>query len=137
MQSVEPKKSTSIPEWLLANVSRILVSLLIPALTFWVLIIGFKFLRDSDAPKVIIALVAIIWGVGGAVAMYVLANWLVEQLPADWTRRIQPFIFVGPAVAILFWYLALPTIRTFIISLYNRDGSEFVGLRNYYDIFFT
>ncbi len=53
-------------------------------------------------------------------------------------RGLQPFVFVGPALAILAWYLAIPVGRTFWISLFDRDGpqfGEFVGLANYVDHF--
>lgn len=122
-------------EWLLATIGRVLVSLLIPAVTFIGLWQGFLFLRDSQAPKAIIAIVAILWGVGGVALLYLVSNWLVEQLPTQWTRRIQPFLFVGPAMAVLIWFLALPTVRTLYISLFNADSSEFVGLQNYLDVF--
>jgi alpha-glucoside transport system permease protein len=126
---------TSIPMRLATNLGRILVSLVIPVITAVVLIVGFRFLRDSDAPKFVIVAVAIAWGVGGVAMLYLVANWFVERLPDEWTRRLQPYVFVGPAIAILSWYLAIPTLRTFLISLNNRDGTEFVGLENYISIF--
>ena len=45
--------------------ARILLSVFVPIVTFIVLYIGFRFLRDSSASKWVIASVAIIWGVGG------------------------------------------------------------------------
>jgi alpha-glucoside transport system permease protein len=148
-------RPTSLLARLAAFLGRILISVAIPAITAAVLIVGFRFLRDSDAPKYVIVTVAIVWGVGGVAMLYVAANWLVENLGDDWTRRLQPYVFVGPAIAILFWYLALPALRTFHISLYGRNGPPvellgifktpgkfistftdgFVGLRNYVDIF--
>jgi alpha-glucoside transport system permease protein len=124
-------KPLSPMEWITTTVGRILISLFVPILTFLVLWQGFVFLRDSQAPKLVIVAVAILWGVGGVALLYLVSNWLIEQLPANWTRWLQPFVFVGPAVAILFWFLAFPTIRTFWISLYNADSTEFVGLQNY------
>jgi len=117
--------------WLLASLGRILVSLIVPILTFVVLWQGFIFLRDSNAPQLVIVLVAILWGVGGAGALYAVSNWLVEQLPAQWVSRLQPFVFVGPALAILFWFLALPTLRTLDLSLRDATAQRFVGLQNY------
>ncbi|MFN8459257.1 MAG: sugar ABC transporter permease [Anaerolineae bacterium] len=116
---------------LTGTIGRILISLFVPIVTFLVLWQGFMFLRDSQAPKLIIVAVAILWGVGGVALLYFVSNWLIEQLPDQWVRWLQPFVFVGPAIAILLWYLALPTIRTFWISLYNADSSQFVGLANY------
>ncbi|MGA7732785.1 MAG: sugar ABC transporter permease [Chloroflexia bacterium] len=115
----------------LAWVARILVSLIVPIVTFIVLWQVFLFLRDSDAPKLLIAVVAILWGVGGVAALFVLSNWVVEKLPDVWRTRIQPFVFVGPALVMLTWFLALPTIRTFYQSFFNTDSSKFVGLDNY------
>ncbi len=122
-------------EWIAANLGRIVLSVVIPLITFAVLILVFQWLRDSKAPKGLITLVAILWGVGGVAALYVVFNWLIEQLPPEWTRRLQPFVFVGPASAILAWYLAIPTVRTFWYSLLDRDSKAFVGLANYKAVF--
>jgi alpha-glucoside transport system permease protein len=133
MERVEAKPG--IAEWITSTVGRVLISLFVPILTFVVLWQGFIFLRDSNAPKLIIVLVAIIWGVGGVALLYVVSNWLIEQLPGQWVHWLQPYVFVGPAVAILIWYLALPTLRTFSISLYDNSGVSFVGLQNYAAVF--
>jgi alpha-glucoside transport system permease protein len=122
-------------DWLVTNLFRILFSLFVPIATFIGLYAGFRFLRDSNAPKEVIAVVAIVWGVGGVAALYVVANWFVEKLGSQWRDRLLPFVFVGPAVAILFWYLALPSIRTFWISLFDADNLNFVGLQNYVAVF--
>jgi alpha-glucoside transport system permease protein len=109
---------------------------------------GFIFLRDSEAPRWVVATVAIVWGVGGVALLYWVFNGIVERMPDQWTERLQPFVFVGPAVAILFWYLAFPVVRTFWLSLFGRDGPPrganiiealqspaFVGLSNYVSLF--
>jgi len=133
---------------ILSFIGRVLLAISIPLIAFYVLYQGFLFLRDSEAPRGIIALVAIIWGVGGVAILYWIFNDLVERLPDAWTTRLLPFVFVGPAMAILAWYLAIPTVRTFWISLFNRDGppeglnilqllasDAFVGLNNYVAVF--
>jgi alpha-glucoside transport system permease protein len=125
------KDSGGMGGWLVTNLGRILISLIVPVITFVVLWQGFIFLRDSQAPKLVIVLVAIIWGVGGVALLYTVSNWLVEQLPAEWTQRLQPFVFVGPGVAILFWFLALPVVRTLILSFNGPTGKGFVGFDNY------
>ena len=122
-------------DWLATNVFRIVISLFVPIVTFIVLYAGFVFLRDSNAPKGVVAVVAIVWGVGGVALLYFVSNWLVEKLGDSWRARIQPFVFVGPAVAILFWYLAFPSLRTFWLSLFDRNGVNFVGLDNYIAVF--
>jgi alpha-glucoside transport system permease protein len=107
---------------ILAFILRLTLAILIPLIAFYVLYQGFLFLRESDAPKAVITLIAILWGVGGVAVLYWIFNWLVEMLPEDWTARLQPFVFVGPALAILAWFLAVPALRTFWLSLFGRDG---------------
>lgn len=122
---------------------RLVAALFVPIVTFIVLYFGFTFLRSGDVPGVedrtaeqfIIAIVAIVWGVGGVTLLYFVANWVIEQMGQVWIERLQPFVFVGPAIALLAWYLAIPTLRTFWDSLFNRTGANFVGLQNYINVF--
>ncbi len=128
-------KSRGPLDWLVTNIVRILISLFVPIITFIGLYAGFIFLRDSSAPKGVVAIVAIIWGVGGVAALYLVSNWVVEKLNDEWRAKIQPFVFVGPAVAILFVYLLYPTVATLRLSFFDRNGEVFVGLQNYVEIF--
>lgn len=114
-----------------AGIGRILVSLFVPAITFIFLWQGFIFLKDSQLNQMVIVLVAIIWGVGGVTLLFFVANWFVERLPGSWTARLQPFVFVGPGLAILAWFLAIPTFRTLTYSFYNDTSKIFVGLDNF------
>lgn len=118
-------------QWLATNLGRLLVSLFVPGATFVVLWRVFIFLRDTRAPQWVTAGVAIVWGVGGVMALFLLANLVIEQFPTQWRTRLTPFVFVGPALAILTWYLALPTVRTLYASLLDARGERFVGLENY------
>ncbi len=125
------KDSGGIGGWLATNLGRLFVSLSIPVITFIVLWQGFIFLRDSNAPQLIVVLVAILWGVGGVAVLFSVSNWFVERLPSQWVQRLQPFVFVGPGVAILAWFLAFPVIRTLILSFQGPAGTGFVGSDNY------
>lgn len=124
-----------IGEKLLGFFSSLFMALIIPVVAFAAIYAGFVFLRDSGAPKWIIALVAIIWGVGGIALLFWVFNDVVERLPDKWTARLQPMVFVGPALAILFFYLTFPTIYTFRLSLYDRNSELFVGAANYIAVF--
>lgn len=121
----------SFLNWLTTGLGRILVSLFVPVVTFLVLWQVFLFLRDSQAPQLVIVVVAILWGVGGVAALFFVSNWIIEQLPGEWTRRLQPFVFIGPAVAIMGWYLAVPVVRTLILSFKDNISVNWVGLDNY------
>lgn len=142
------KQDVSILARFLAWLARLFLAVSIPILAFAVIYYGFIFLRDTNAPKWVVALVAIVWGVGGVALLYWVFNGIVERLSDVWTQRLQPFVFVGPAIAILIWYLALPSLRTFYLSLFGRDGppagvgffesfasDAFVGFNNYIAVF--
>ena len=124
------------------------VVLLLPA--------GVAFLRDPDAPerflitvydrlgldgnaealrayglspvwgKLMAFVVALLVGVGGVWLLYMTANALAERLGGRWRERVRPWIFVGPAIALIGLYLVFPTISTIVTSL--TDG---VGTANY------
>ncbi|HNR47039.1 MAG TPA: sugar ABC transporter permease [Anaerolineaceae bacterium] len=131
-QHAKPKITNGGPlGWLTSTVGRVLISLFVPVLTFIVLWQGFIFLRETKANQLVVVAVAILWGVGGVTLLYIVANWLVEQLPEVWTRRLQPFVFVGPGLAILAWFLAIPTIRTLILSFKDANSFNWVWLENY------
>jgi alpha-glucoside transport system permease protein len=139
---------------LLTLLLRIALPVGILVIAFVVMYLGFDFLREGNAPKWLVVIVAIIWGVGGVASLYWIFNWIVERMGDEWQGRLQPFVFVGPAVAMLLWFLALPVLRTFWLSLFNRDGppldwlnwsdlsgsfaalgERFVGFDNYVAVF--
>jgi len=124
-------QSTGILDWFTTGLGRVIVSLVVPVVTFLVMWRVFIFLRDGDAPKLITVIVAIIWGVGGVAVLFLLSNWIVEQLPMTLTLSLRPFVFVGPAIAILSWYLAIPTIRTLYASFFDGNTEAFVGFKNF------
>lgn len=113
----------------------LLFAILVLAATLAVMWAGFNFLRDNTLPKWLNVIIAIIWGVGGAASYFFVTNMLSEQLSERWRQLLQPYFFIGPAMFLLIWFLALPTLRTLIISLYDRDSQAFVGFQNYIDVF--
>ena len=126
------------------STSRIITSLLaiIPLLaSLAALVWGFFFLRDiqlandSNIPQAITVLMAIVWGVGGVILLFTTANFFIEQLSDNWIRRLQPVLFVGPAVLMLVWALVLPTIRTLFLSFYDEASINFVWFENFKFVF--
>ncbi|HZG58146.1 sugar ABC transporter permease [Paenibacillus sp.] len=114
-----------------------LLSVAIPAAAAVVVWLAFLFLRDvaGGFPPLVQAIAAVAAGIGGFFAAYLALHWLVDGYP-DWVKeRVQPFVFVGPAVALLAWLLFIPTLRTLYISFLNARGTEFVGLANYVTVF--
>ena len=73
-------------------------------------------------PKMILAAVALALGVGGIWLFYAGLNWMVMRLTPRWRSSLLPWVFVGPALALLTVYLVWPLVRTVIISLTSGDG---------------
>lgn len=96
---------------------------------------GFLLLRNDSIPQILTTLIAIVWVVASVVLIFYSLNLLSQLFPARTYNKIVPYIFVGPAVLILAWYLLIPTVRSFVFSFMNKDSSQFVGLDNYKYLF--
>ena len=111
---------------------RLGVALFVPVVTFLLLRWSFAFMRDSDANKILVTIVALVVGVGAVWVLYIAADAMVSLLPESIRERVRPFVFVGPALIILAVYLIYPVVRTIWFSFFGSDaGEEFVGLSNY------
>lgn len=72
---------------------------------------------DTSLAKLIRMAVAIAVGVGGVWLLYWGLNAIVERLGSPWTRRLIPWVFVGPALLLLFVYLVWPAVATVALSV--------------------
>jgi alpha-glucoside transport system permease protein len=119
------------------GLSRALLALIPLLATLALLVGGFILMRDlqtqenSTVSPVVSAVLAVTWGVGGMVLLFVTAYHFVERLPMPWPARLEPWVFVGPALLMLIWALTLPALRTILLSLQDADSVNFVGLQNY------
>src|ERR687892_492145 len=59
------------------------------------------------------------------------------ERPGLWRRNRTTLAFLAPAAVLLGIWIVYPTVRTIVRSFFDRDGSEFVGLDNYEQIFTT
>ncbi|HET7717758.1 MAG TPA: sugar ABC transporter permease [Bauldia sp.] len=88
------------------------------------------------------AFIAIVVGVG-ACALYYFASNLILDLVLPFRKgpqavrnqklaaMIRPWLFLGPAIAILAVYLLYPVIDSLRLSFFDRTGENFVGFQNY------
>lgn len=81
--------------------------------------------------RLLLALVVII-GVPAATVLYAyLIEMLLRVLPNNASRRLRPWLWIAPALALLIFYLVYPTIQTINLSLQNANSTQYVGFDNY------
>ncbi len=81
--------------------------------------------------KALTALVTVLIGIGGAMALYYLLNKLAEIMPPKWEERLKPYFYILPAFAAIAVYLVYPAILTVVNSFKDRFSREYVGFDNY------
>jgi alpha-glucoside transport system permease protein len=82
------------------------------------------------------AIVAILLGVFGAMALFWAGNALTERIGGVWEERIKPWVFFGPALFVVVLFLLYPLLDTIRATFYadraqRGVGRPFVGLENY------
>ena len=126
----EGARDHSLQVWVL----RILSALVVPAVLV-LFFFAFGFLKQPDLNKFVQVGVAVVVGVLGVWALYWGMDRLVSALPARAGAGVRPFVFAGPAMVLLGFYLVYPAINTFVLSFADDAGESFVGLANYQRIF--
>jgi alpha-glucoside transport system permease protein len=65
-------------------------------------------------------------------AAYIVGGeYLVRLLPDKTRPSVRPWIWVGPALVFVAVFLVYPVVGTAYRSLFDRDGTGFIGLSNY------
>jgi len=105
------------------------------ALAIVVLAGGFVFLKEFQGNKILLVLFAVVWGVGSTALLYTVLNAVGESFPRKVRTTVLALAFAGPALALLVWFLVVPTLRTFGLSFLDDTSTKFVGLDNYFYAF--
>jgi alpha-glucoside transport system permease protein len=85
--------------------------------------------------KALTALLTVAAGIGAALLLYWLLNWISERLPDNWEHRIKPYLFILPALLAIAVYILYPAILTVINSFKDNFSRNWVGLTNYRTLF--
>ncbi len=104
-------------------------------LTIAVMLSGFFLLRADVMNQLATTLFAIVWGVTSVVCLFYSLNLLAQLFPSSIYNKIVPYIFIGPAVLIMGYFLLIPTVRSLVLSFMDKSSKHFVGLDNYKYLF--
>jgi alpha-glucoside transport system permease protein len=74
---------------------------------------------------------AIFVGVVGVGALFVLLDFLVGLLPEKVQKTVRPWVYVGPLLLLLGFYLVYPALNTVHLSFLDKRSEAFVGWENY------
>ena len=77
---------------------------------------------DQVIAKLLLAVIALLVGVGGIWLLFLLVGGAVGLLQAKWRDRILPWVFAGPALALLAVFLLYPAAGTIVRSFQNDKG---------------
>ena len=117
---------------------RLLATLIVSGLAYLVLRWGLGFIRGDESPKLAAMVVAVAVGVVGAWLLFWILNNVVASITSERIRQaLNPFVFVGPGLLLLFIFQIYPTVNTTFISFLDHRSETFVGLENYIFAFTT
>jgi alpha-glucoside transport system permease protein len=88
---------------------------------------------DQVLAKILLAVVALISGVGGIWLLYSTVAQLVSLLRPSLRDRVMPWVFVLPAIALLIGWLVYPAIST-IFTSFTDDTTGAFTLQNWLDL---
>ncbi len=77
---------------------------------------------DQVIAKLLLAVIALLVGVGGIWLLFICVGGLVGLLQAKWRDRILPWVFAGPALAMLAVFLLYPAAGTILRSFQDDKG---------------
>ncbi|WP_296331682.1 sugar ABC transporter permease [uncultured Treponema sp.] len=118
-----------------ASPADIIKTVLVVLVTAAVAVSGFNLLKANTLSQVPTTLLAIVWGVSSVVLIFYSLNLLAQIFPTKIYNKIVPYIFIGPAVLIMGWYLFLPTLRSLMLSFMDKSSTKFVWFANYKYLF--
>ena len=77
---------------------------------------------DQVIAKLLLAVIALLVGVGGIWLLFIGVGALVSLLQPKWRDRILPWVFAGPALALLAVFLLYPAAGTILRSFQDNEG---------------
>ncbi|MFZ1287671.1 MAG: sugar ABC transporter permease [Candidatus Phosphoribacter sp.] len=121
-----------------ANPGRIAIGIVGMAAIVWGLanlFLAFGYYPEKFGSKIVVGLLAVVGGVGGAALLFYFLNMFVEGLPNRLSGGVIPYAFLLPGFGLVALMLIYPTFQTVNYSFANRDSTAYVGVQNYQTIF--
>ena len=118
-----------------ANPLKIVIGLVGAIVVIWAMLqvfLSFKYYPELFLDsKLIIGVVAVVVGVGGAAGFFHFLNMAVEGLPLRLSLKVIPYAYLLPGFALIVMMLIYPTVQTIIYSFADAKSEAWVGFDNY------
>ncbi|SNU01049.1 alpha-glucoside transport system permease protein [Ruaniaceae bacterium KH17] len=85
--------------------------------------------------RIVMGLVGMLAGIGGAALLFYCINVFVEGLPQKFQEGLIPYAFLLPAFALIALMLLYPAAQTVNYAFANNNSTRYVGLDNFKAIF--
>ncbi|MEZ5098045.1 MAG: sugar ABC transporter permease [Nocardioides sp.] len=85
--------------------------------------------------QLLTALMWVVIGIAAGLALFWLLNKFAEILPSPWEGRLKPYLYIFPAYFAITLYLIYPSVLTVINSFKNAASNQWVGMKNFGDLF--
>ena len=79
---------------------------------------------DPLHAKLTIMVIALAIGIFGIWLLYAGLNAATDLFGTRWSARIRPYVFIGPAVALLAAYLIVPSVATIVASFTEKGAPD-------------
>src|SRR3990172_3694560 len=90
---------------------------------------------DKDMSDIIFGLVSIAIGIAASYGLYGLLNFLLSLLPERVHQKASWLAFLTPAAVLVILVLIVPLVQTVLWSFKDDRVKEWVGFKNYVDLF--
>ena len=78
---------------------------------------------DQFFAKLVLAVIALLVGVGGIWLLFTGASTIVERFPPRLRDRVLPWVFIAPALLLLGVFLVYPAVATVLESFQDQKGA--------------
>lgn len=113
-----------------------LVGMAVTGYVMWTVFLSFGIYPELYLDNsIVVGVVAVTVGVGGAAVLFRFLNMFVEGLPSRASQRVIPYAFLLPGFGLISLVLFYPAFQTIVFSFADADSERWVGFANYTEIF--
>lgn len=113
-----------------------IVGMVVTAYAMWTIFLSFGIYPDLYLDNaLLIGVIAVAVGVGGAAVLFRFLNMFIEGLPERAQKLLMPYAYLLPGFGLITLVLLYPAVQTIVFSFADKNSEAWVGFANYTEIF--